>query len=505
MPFEPVYENFAVCRQTIKAEDKIKAECRTEIPTDSVNKIINMYAQSVITSRECADGKIRYSGKATFFICYENAENALLKCECGADFSGEIALPENCECRYYLSSDVEKAEADASGVKLGVTAYVCVRADICDATETRALCRGDGLIVKEEEIALTRSLGLREGSYPVEEEIELGYKVAQVISQKAQAVVTAAQCGVGAIIVDGEVYLSAVTLQSGGKNDIIRENKTLPFRMEIECEEAMPACKAVARAFVKSFKTDIFVDEESGVSRVTASVLVKCEGEAFAEETRSVAGDAFSPDGVIETEREETVLIKKGEPSCEKVKIDERITVDEIPSGSYLAATCGEKAEIVSAEKDGEFLAVTGALSLNALILDADGKIFSRKMETPFGCKIRAGEADDFSVVAVATDSRAKITSATETEVSAEIAFTVYPEEKRAYKLIKDVKRTGDKPVNDHAVSVYFALDNEDLWGLSKRLGVYPQNLLETNPDLQFPLTGKERIVVYRKKQPQRL
>ena len=45
MPFEPVYENFAVCRQTIKAEDKIKAECRTEIPTDSVNKIINMYAQ----------------------------------------------------------------------------------------------------------------------------------------------------------------------------------------------------------------------------------------------------------------------------------------------------------------------------------------------------------------------------------------------------------------------------------------------------------------------------
>ena len=44
------------------------------------------------------------------------------------------------------------------------------------------------------------------------------------------------------------------------------------------------------------------------------------------------------------------------------------------------------------------------------------------------------------------------------------------------------------------------ALENEDLWGLAKRLGQYPEALLETNPDLQFPLTGKERIVVYRQK-----
>ena len=103
-------------------------------------------------------------------------------------------------------------------------------------------------------------------------------------------------------------------------------------------------------------------------------------------------------------------------------------------------------------------------------------------------------------MTATATESSAKIVSATETEVAFDVIFTVYPEEESSYELIKDVKSAGEKQVNDHAISVYLALENEDLWGLSKRLGAYPQTLLETNPDLQFPLTGKERIIVYRQK-----
>ena len=34
------------------------------------------------------------------------------------------------------------------------------------------------------------------------------------------------------------------------KKDIIRENKVLPFRYELECEDAMPTMQATARAKV---------------------------------------------------------------------------------------------------------------------------------------------------------------------------------------------------------------------------------------------------------------
>ena len=62
------------------------------------------------------------------------------------------------------------------------------------------------------------------------------------------------------------------------------------------------------------------------------------------------------------------------------------------------------------------------------------------------------------------------------------------------------METAGLKKVNDSAVSVYIPLDGEGLFALAKRLNVCPETLVATNPDLQFPLTGKERIVIFRQK-----
>ena len=66
-------------------------------------------------------------------------------------------------------------------------------------------------------------------------------------------------------------------------------------------------------------------------------------------------------------------------------------------------------------------------------------------------------------------------------------------------KYVKDVKITGEKVLCDSAISVYIAHENEGLFPLAKRLNVSPEQLVLLNPDLEFPLSGKERIVVYRR------
>ena len=85
-------------------------------------------------------------------------------------------------------------------------------------------------------------------------------------------------------------------------------------------------------------------------------------------------------------------------------------------------------------------------------------------------------------------------------DVEADLRFTVYPQEKCAVSVVKDVKFLGEKKKNDAAISIYIPTEGEELWSLSKRLNVCPETLIETNKELQFPLTGKERIVVYRRK-----
>ena len=85
-------------------------------------------------------------------------------------------------------------------------------------------------------------------------------------------------------------------------------------------------------------------------------------------------------------------------------------------------------------------------------------------------------------------------------ELEGEVYLTVYPREKSNLCFIKDVKILGEKQENPCAISVYLASAGEECFSLAKRLNVCPDTLMQTNKDLQFPLSGKERIVVYRQK-----
>ena len=53
----------------------------------------------------------------------------------------------------------------------------------------------------------------------------------------------------------------------------------------------------------------------------------------------------------------------------------------------------------------------------------------------------------------------------------------------------------------DAAVSVYVPCAGDGLWDIAKKLGAPPEEVRRTNPSLEFPLCGKERIVVYRRRQ----
>lgn len=52
--------------------------------------------------------------------------------------------------------------------------------------------------------------------------------------------------------------------------------------------------------------------------------------------------------------------------------------------------------------------------------------------------------------------------------------------------------------MNHSAISVYIPAEGEDLWTVSKKLNACPEAIMQYNPDLTFPLTGGERILIYR-------
>ena len=101
--------------------------------------------------------------------------------------------------------------------------------------------------------------------------------------------------------------------------------------------------------------------------------------------------------------------------------------------------------------------------------------------------------------IAVADTSNCNLTS-NGIEFDLETTLTIYPTRQRRLETIKEVKCLSEKVQSNCAISVYIAYNGEDLWSLAKRLNVSPELLSQTNPDLNFPLDGSERIVIYRQK-----
>ncbi len=82
-----------------------------------------------------------------------------------------------------------------------------------------------------------------------------------------------------------------------------------------------------------------------------------------------------------------------------------------------------------------------------------------------------------------------------------EIYLTVYPSQTNKLQFISAITEGQEKEQKNSAISVYISQGGEQLFSLAKSLNVCPEELARTNEDLNFPLDGNERIVIYRQMQ----
>ena len=67
-------------------------------------------------------------------------------------------------------------------------------------------------------------------------------------------------------------------------------------------------------------------------------------------------------------------------------------------------------------------------------------------------------------------------------------------------KYVSEITEGEKRTESNCAISVYIPKSGDDLWSTAKNLRQSPDEIKSTNPDLAFPLTGSERIVVFRAK-----
>ena len=493
-----ISEKLAFYKACGDINEQIKVSIKTDVESEQIKRVVSVVPEARLNKKEIIDGSLRVTGVVTFYICYINFDGEIKKCECGNSFDTKITLTEKVDkCLVRLS--IDKSEVDLSGINLSVVAYVNVRAK-CEREETtHAIMGGEDFIIKRKEIEYPKCIGVVEGSLPLSEEIEVDYVVNEIIMQRANAVVTSSVAGVGVVIVDGVVYFSTILLQSGEKKDIMVIRKSIPFRFEIECEEAMPNYLAQATAFIKTLKTDVSVDEEKKVSLLNVETVLRVEAECVSLKTMETASDLFSLTNEVSLKRFSFECLNKGEMRSIIKSINTVVGLDD--SVKEIVCVNGENAEVLSYSITENGILATGVLSFHAFYLNQEGEPVCKRLETPFEENLGVIEnLSECKISVCLTNLTIEKQTSEQLETRFECVFSLYPAERRQVGIITEANLGELKTPPKYPLSVYIGKANEEEWDLAKRLNVTPTELIETNKELCFPLTGEERIVVYRQK-----
>ena len=490
MSIQPVFDSVRTTKSK-DINDQIKVECKTDILSETILRVLDVKA--FCGGVNLSDQKTEASGTVIFNVIFVT-EEGVKKYECAQNFSKAVAFTGN----VIMRAKTEKSAADVSGTLLSLSAIISLCGKVCEPQDISFLSGGDDIVVDESTLSVQKSLGVKKASFPAETEKTVSYEIAEVLYQQAAAYVTEVQCGVGSIICDGEVYFSALLLQNNENGDIIKEDLTYPFRYELEFDEAMPSNTAKAEAHVKSVYSDVSVDAEKGKSTAAVRVIIDIDGEVFSEETKTVVKDAFSLTEKVEAEKVCAIIPSFAGYKTTKINVCGKAAAGV--SGGEIIAAVKENAEVVSVKTD-KTLTVKGVYSAKIFYKDGEGKVSSFTAETPFEYKEEKAFAYDLAEISVCAASPfAKRISDSETEIGGEVIVGVAYIKNQKAEFLGDIKGIGEKPVNDSAISVYIPLEGEGLFSLAKRLNSSPESLLNTNRDLTFPLTGKERIIIYRQK-----
>ena len=482
---------------TVKEEifkNSTTVECKLPVSLVDGESVINLTANSEINSVTVDNGLVTYNGKTVFTLLYIDSGN-VKKCEHGVEFSFKVDV--NCAkkgdiVRLLLKTVGEKISF-ANGIA-SASANIMVTGVVVCQVVTDVQKDLDAFLCKKQEVKSYNEIASVQKTVSIEDEFELNYAVKDVLCHDERVIVKGVEAGIGAINIDGEIEVTAY-LNKLDSDEISKERKTIPFSIEIEQSDAYPSCLAYANVVVNTCYLKAFVDEGKNKSDFSIEANLSVTAVLVENATYNVVLDAYSTTNEMVLNKNDVNLVE----FLGVINSENQINGDinyEITKNDRLIAVVGVKIEGEEYEYQNNVLKASGVVSATAILYTEQG-IKGVELSCPYevALNVTGNTYLDPSVSIRNFDVRL-------TPSGFNYSFTVTATCKnlmqKTVKVVSAVEITGEKQVNDSAISVYFAENGETLWDASKVLGVSEEELMRYNDNLVDTFTGEERLVVFR-------
>lgn len=473
------------------ADAKAQTLVEIKFAGQDAGEVVAAFPQVSLNACDISSGRANFSGRLILTLVYVGDEGKLCRIQRGAEFS------HYCDDERFASAQrsvctlsAERTQIRREGSSLVAVIVIGASIEAYDTVQRGYVSSIEGAACRREDEKLYSIVNFS-GESDVEDDFDC---VAEdVLIPSASVLVHDCNVRAGLAEISGELYLNLLALRDGIPVSL---DRTIPFKAELACDDAVVTRRAGCRAEIKEINVNCRVSEESGKCNVEVSAALAFSGK-YAEETQTpLVLDAFCKD------RELDLTFTEEET---RVPSDIRVYTERVGGACACTAkldyTC---AFYAAALPRAEFSRTAGGVegSVTATLLyEQGGEIRSCEVSLPFSIALaglREG-ADDISVAVCGISIRQRAEGECEAEASLKITAT--DGEISRVRYVSGVTEGAEKPERSAAISVYIPAAGDGLWETAKNLSENPEDVTRSNPELEFPLTGKERILIYRPKQ----
>ena len=475
----------------IKTTERNNVECSLNLTEENADKILDLTGKVYQSAADKEGDLVVFGGLATFNAVFVGDE--LMRIEVGAKFSFKTAMPG-------ADADVSDVKHALEGVRVKTESgmlYVVatlVTEITYTVTEEKSYIDGADVLVKTASMKVgTNHRFVSETELTDEFEEK---KIKRVLYSGAEAALKSVTAEEDAVICEGEAIISVLMLPFSENSDILKEVRCIPFRFEVDCDGANSAAFSYGDVEVDKLNLKVYVDEAKNRSTVSISAILKLCGAAVTISDAAYVEDCYSVNCDLIPTR----------TTLESTSVSQRFSTDrvsgvvncKVPEYSRFIKLMGECVELADLKTDGDKLTVIGVVTGKAIFADGENALSSRTFDLPFDITLPCGEGTAENVKVTAKEVYCKL-RAGRLEAETELITTWHEVQKSRYNVINTLTEGNKRQAETAAFSVYLAMEGDTEWDVTKRLGVSFEEISKYNPDLKFPLTGKEKITVFRK------
>ncbi len=508
MAFEPKSADFELKYAKTIGTETVPVAMTLTNGEGVISRVVSIHSTPYVEQVVANTGSVQIDGKLCAKVIVELVDGGYSCLEGTTNFSihnmnAEIT-PESEIFALVYNVGVNNVQASEQSVTLSVN--VLARIKMLCAERVKYIEDLPTAQVKRESLNYSDIVAATTQEFELETEFDLPSSISKILCVESRLALNRVEAGTDVITLAGEIYSNLVYLTNDEQPKLKNQRYVQTFSHELLANNITADDRVSAT--IQNCTLSYEVQGELNSAKSTIILKNTCKTNIFVYQNKSVEliGDAFCPNYFLNSEYSSFISQEFSGTELTFEKVDGSITLGEDSAriDRVLSVNAGNVV-VKNYEVAENEVSVSGVLTSNIIYtLDDDtGSTQSVFAEVPFNVIVKhdgINENSEITLNVVPKEIEARNKKSKEIDILAEIAIELTFAKNKNDGILQSMSLGDKRPTNTSAIGLYIIPEAEDLWSISKALAIPSEMIMAQNPDLTFPITSPQRIIIYKEK-----